>query len=86
LFLQGQISRLAAMNPSLINQARELPLEQRIELIDVLWESIAEEGYEPPLTPEQAAELDRRLAAHRRDPNAVISWESIKEQLDKKYR
>jgi putative addiction module component (TIGR02574 family) len=74
------------MDPRLVNQARGLPLEQRIELIDALWESVAEEGYEPPLTPAQAAELDRRLAAHHREPDAVISWESIKDDLDKKYR
>jgi putative addiction module component (TIGR02574 family) len=42
---------------------------------------MTQDGYEPPLTPEQAAELDRRLEAHRRDPNDVVSWESIKEDL-----
>jgi putative addiction module component (TIGR02574 family) len=74
------------MNSQLIDQARGLPLEQRIQLIDELWESVAEEGYEPPLTPEQAAELDRRLAAHQRNPADVISWESIKEELKQRYR
>jgi putative addiction module component (TIGR02574 family) len=61
------------MDPRPVNQARELPLAQRIELLDALWESVAEEGYEPPLTPAEAAERDRRLAAHHRDPDAVIS-------------
>jgi len=74
------------MDPHLVDQARGLPLAERIELIDALWESVTEEGYEPPLTPEQTAELDRRLAAHRRDPDAVIPWESIKQDLDKRYR
>jgi len=74
------------MDPHFVDQARGLPLAERIQLIDALWESVTEEGYEPPLTPEQAAELDRRLAAHRLDPDAVISWESIKEDLDQRYR
>jgi putative addiction module component (TIGR02574 family) len=74
------------MDSQFVNQVRALPLEQRIELIDALWESLAEEGYQPPLTPAQAAELDRRLADHRNNPDDVVSWESIKEELGRKYR
>lgn len=73
------------MNSELVSNARNLPLAERIELIDLLWESIAEQGYEPPLTPEQAEELDRRLEAHRRDPGDTVSWESIKEDLLSRY-
>ncbi len=64
-----------------MDSAKRLPLAERIELVEALWESITQEGYEPPLTPEQAAELDRRVEAHRRNPNDVVSWESIKEDL-----
>jgi putative addiction module component (TIGR02574 family) len=74
------------MDSQLVQQARALPLEQRVELIDTLWETVAAEGYEPPLTQAQAEELDRRLAAHRRKPDDVIPWESIKEELNEKYR
>jgi putative addiction module component (TIGR02574 family) len=73
------------MNSELVSNARSLPLAERIELIDLLWESIAEQGYEPPLTPEQAEELDRRLNAHRRNPSDTVSWESIKEDLLSRY-
>jgi putative addiction module component (TIGR02574 family) len=73
------------MNSHLIETAIKLPLDKRIELIEVLWESLAEEGYEPSLTPEQAAELDRRLEAHRKNPNDVVPWESIKQELLSEY-
>ena len=69
------------MSSNLVDTVKCLPLAERIELVEALWESITQEGYEPPLTPEQAAELDRRLEAHRRNPNDVVSWESIKEDL-----
>jgi len=69
------------MNSNLVDTAKRLPLAERIELVEALWESITVEGYEPPLTTEQAAELDRRLEAHQRNPNDVVSWESIKEDL-----
>jgi putative addiction module component (TIGR02574 family) len=73
------------MNSELVRNVRNLPLAERIELIDLLWESVAEQGYEPPLTAEQAAELDRRLEAHRRNPGDVVSWDSIKEDILNRY-
>ena len=73
------------MNSELVSNVRNLPLAERIELIDLLWESIAEQGYEPPLTAEQAAELDRRLEAHRRNPDDVVSWDSFKEGILNRY-
>jgi putative addiction module component (TIGR02574 family) len=69
------------MSSNFVDTVKRLPLAERIELVEALWESITHDGYEPPLTPEQAAELDRRLEAHRRNPHDVVSWESIKEDL-----
>jgi putative addiction module component (TIGR02574 family) len=69
------------MSSNIVETVKRLPLAERIELIEALWESVTQEGYEPPLRPEQATELDRRLEAHRRNPNDVVSWESIKEDL-----
>lgn len=73
------------MSSNLVEIAKSLPLAKRVELVDALWESLADEGYEPLLTPEQTAELDRRLAAHRSDPDSVIPWESIRAELLRKY-
>lgn len=74
------------MSSNLVETAKSLPLAERIQLVEALWESMTQEGYEPPLTSEQAAELDQRLEAHRRDPDSVVSWESIKADLLKKYQ
>jgi putative addiction module component (TIGR02574 family) len=73
------------MNSELVSNVRNLPPAERIELIDLLWESIAEQGYEPPLTAEQATELDRRLETHRRNPGDVVSWDWIKEDILNRY-
>ncbi|MFT5722894.1 MAG: putative addiction module component (TIGR02574 family) [Motiliproteus sp.] len=40
---------------------RELPVEERIRLVEDLWDSIANDQKALPLTSEQIAELDRRL-------------------------
>lgn len=48
----------------------ELPLDERIRIVEDLWDSIAAEQQSLPLTMEQRAELDRRLDAYEldRDP------------------
>ena len=73
------------MNATLLDAAKALPLPQRIELAEALWDNIADSGYEPPVTATQAAELDRRLAEHRRNPQDAIPWEQVKAELEKKY-
>jgi putative addiction module component (TIGR02574 family) len=73
------------MSTQFIEDAKRLPLPERVELIEALWESIAAEGYEPPLTAAQADQLDRRLEAHRRSPDDVVSWDSIKANLTSKH-
>ena len=84
LHLRSQ-PKLIAMNADLLEAAKALPLPERIELAEALWESITGEGHEPPLTPAQADELDRRLEEHRRDPKSGIPWEQVKVELDQKY-
>jgi putative addiction module component (TIGR02574 family) len=49
---------------------RELPLEERIKLVEDLWDSIAAERGVLPLTEAQRAELDLRLAAYEADKSA----------------
>lgn len=74
------------MNRELLTTAKALPLAERIELAEALWDSITQDGYEPPLTPAQEAEIDRRLEEHRRNPSSAVPWEHLKAELEKKYR
>ena len=48
---------------------RNLPLDERIRLVEDLWDSIASDQKVLPLTPEQKAELDQRLDAYEADRN-----------------
>jgi putative addiction module component (TIGR02574 family) len=59
-----------------------LSAEERLALIERLWESVLDErGDDLPVTPEIEAEVDRRLAAHRRAPNELLSWSEIQRQV-----
>ncbi len=85
LVLNAPTAYFLAMNATLLETAKKLPLAERVELAEALWENIAAEGYEPPIIPAQAAELDRRLEEHRRHPEAGIPWEQVKGGLEKKH-
>jgi len=48
---------------------RELPVEERMKLVEDLWDSIAEDRKALPVTTEQKEELDRRVKAYEVDKN-----------------
>ena len=48
---------------------QELPVEERIRIVEDLWDSIAADQKAIPLTPDQKTELDRRLDAYEIDRN-----------------
>jgi putative addiction module component (TIGR02574 family) len=61
----------------------KLPVKDRVELAMALWESLSddERAAEFVLTPEQEAELDRRLAHHLANPDSAIPWEEVRRKL-----
>ncbi len=58
-----------------------LSVEERLELVEDLWDSIAEEDAATSLTDAQRAELDRRLAEYAANPNDVVPWEEIRASI-----
>jgi putative addiction module component (TIGR02574 family) len=67
---------------NLQKQIGSLSTAEKLELLDVLWESI--EADAPPITDAQRAELDRRVARYEQDRSNVIPWEQVKANLFKK--
>jgi putative addiction module component (TIGR02574 family) len=63
---------------------RNLPISERIQLVEDIWDSIADETSGGlPLSPEQRAELHRRRAEHEDDPSSGVPWEQIRAELFK---
>ena len=58
-----------------------LSVSERIQLVQDIWDSIAEVPDSIPLTNEQKAELDRRLDAYHKDPNAGSPWSIVRERF-----
>ena len=66
------------MNRHLLNQARQLSLEEQLELVETLWDDIAKRNAIPPPTGTQKAELERRFADHESNPDDVVPWTDVK--------
>jgi putative addiction module component (TIGR02574 family) len=54
---------------TMTDKLQHLPIEERIRLVEDLWDSIAAEQSALALTPDQKTELDRRLEAYALDRN-----------------
>lgn len=54
-----------------------LSVEQRLELIDALLDSLDADGASAESSPAQREELERRLADHEANPKDVVSWEEV---------
>jgi putative addiction module component (TIGR02574 family) len=70
---------------ALLKELMELSVEEHLELVQDLWDSIPAEDF-PPLSEEQMAELDRRLAEHEKDPGRASPWEEVKTRLWSRYK
>ncbi len=57
------------------------PVEEQLEFVHRLWDHIADSGWQPEMTEELKAELDRRLAAYEADPTNVFTWEQVVERI-----
>ena len=61
------------MNADLLAAALKLSPGDRLELIEALWDTLADEDL--PITPEERALLDERLVDLERTPNDQSSWD-----------
>jgi len=58
-----------------------LSVPERIQLVEDIWDSIAEVPEAVGLTDEQKAELDRRLEAYHRNPDEGSPWGLVRERI-----
>ena len=64
-----------------LSEVLRLPVDERLKLVESIWNSIAEFPDSLELTKAQRQELDRRLEAYEADPTAGIPWSELKSQL-----
>jgi putative addiction module component (TIGR02574 family) len=58
-----------------------LSVSERIQLVEDIWDTVAEVPEEVGLSDEQKAELDRRLDAYHRNPDEGSPWGMVRERI-----
>ena len=68
------------MNTQLLDEILRLPVDERVQLAENIWDSVETDEQSVALTPEQHAELNRRIEYHKKNPGEMIPWETAKER------
>lgn len=55
-----------------------MSVDDRLDLMNQIWDSIATEGGQRSLSDARRRELERRLAEHAADADDVVGWDQIK--------
>lgn len=61
-----------------------MSVDERIRLVEEVWDSIAATPEAVPLTAAQREQLDTRLEAYEENPQAGSPWEEVKARIVKK--
>jgi len=59
----------------------DLPVEERLELAEALWESVEVTAQQPPLPDWQRQILDERIAADDENPEAGSPRQEVKQRI-----
>jgi putative addiction module component (TIGR02574 family) len=70
------------MSTNLLEEALRLSPRDRLQLIGALWDTLSEEDI--PVTPEERALLDSRLADFEARPDDQSPWQEAKGRLEKR--
>jgi len=63
-----------------------LSKEERLRLLEDLWESFFQHPEDLPLTDAQRSELDRRIGAMEHDPSEAIPWDEVLRRIRAKKK
>jgi len=72
------------MSSNLTEEAKKLSIAERINLVEEIWDSIAEENGCFELSDAQKEELDSRLESFRANPSRGRTWEEIRSEFNSK--
>lgn len=64
---------------ALLAGASQLPVNDRIQLIEALWDTVPEDAL-PPLSDDWLAEIERRTAEYEAGNEQAIPWEQVRRE------
>jgi putative addiction module component (TIGR02574 family) len=67
-----------------IDSLRQLPLAEKLRVVEALWEDIAVSTEDFPLPSWLREEVEQRLAEYDSDPNTALTREEMWKQVDER--
>jgi putative addiction module component (TIGR02574 family) len=64
-----------------LNEITALSVEERIRLVQAIWDSIATEQTYPDLTEAQKQALDQRIEDTDANPENVLTWDEVRASI-----
>ena len=64
-----------------LNEITALSVEERIQLVQAIWDSIAAEQTYPDLTEAQKQAIDQRIEDTDTDPENVTTWDEVRASI-----
>ncbi len=65
----------------IVEAFRMLPTDQRVRLVEELWDEVTRELEQRPLSEAQRQLLDERIRQHEEMPTDVEAWEAARDDL-----
>ncbi|MDP2111633.1 MAG: addiction module protein [Thiobacillus sp.] len=72
------------MEIDLLEEAKKRPFAEKMQLVEDLWDAIAEEAAQRPLSPAQKKLLDARMKAHQANPNRGRPAEEVLREIEQR--
>ena len=60
---------------------RSLPVAERLQLVEAIWDSIAEDQHTLPDHPAAIKEVRERKARYQSNPSSGVTWDVAKKQI-----
>ena len=61
-----------------VAEITSLSVADRLIIVEAIWDSIVDDASDLDVTPDERELIERRLAAHAANPDAVVPWEVVK--------
>jgi putative addiction module component (TIGR02574 family) len=79
--VSGSIYPISRIMVATIEDLKQLPVSEKIQLVEDLWDSIAAETSPIGLSPQHIAGLDYRLDALEKNPSHGTPWSTVREKI-----
>ncbi len=66
-----------------LKEILKLSVEERLHLVQTIWDSISAEAEEADISDEHKAILNDRLESYKNNPEDNVNWEDVNEKVRK---